>query len=306
VREPIRFATHAIGSQVGPVSAAASLDACLRWSWRPEVALPCLLAASLYAIGWQRFSRRCRRHLPVWRLAAAYGGLTSLVLALLSPLAALSEMLFAAHMLQHMLLLVGAPAVLLADPLPITLWALPRSMRRLISRLLAPGAVLRRVWRALTWMPSAWMIYTLMLWVWHLPIAYEGALQNAFLHDIEHLAFFAASVVFWWPVINPAPHVRRAPSPAFTILYLVLAAFQKATLALVLMLSSRLLYPSYSGMPRLLDLSQLEDQVYDGVIMWGVGGAIDMSAVLVLLFHFLALEERPYKAPVHAGRDRPA
>jgi putative membrane protein len=306
VKDLVRLATHAIGAEGGFVSAAAPLETFLRWSWRPEVALPCLLAVGLYAIGWRRLSRRRRRPLPAWRLAAAYGGLTSLALALLSPLAALSERLFAAHMLQHMLLLVGAPAVLLADPLPITLWALPRRMRRPIGRPLAPGAVLRRVWRALTWMPGAWMIYAVVLWVWHLPVAYEGALQHAFLHDLEHLAFFAASAVFWWPVIDPAPHVRRAPPPAFIILYLVLAAFQKAALALILMLSARVLYPYYAGVPRLWDLSPLEDQVYGGVIMWGVGGAIDMAAVLALLFLFLAREERPYQAPVQAGRDGPA
>jgi putative membrane protein len=305
VNEPIRFATHPIGSDVGLVSSAVSLDELCRWSWRPEVVLICVLAGSLYAIGWQRLSRRCRCPLRVWRLASALGGLTSIAFALLSPLAVLSEILFAAHMLQHMLLLLGAPAVLLADPLPIMLWALPRTMRRQISGLLAPGAALRRVWWALTWMPSAWLSYTITLWVWHLPAAYEGALDHPFLHDIEHLAFFAASVVFWWPVINPAPHVRRAPARALSILYLVLAAFQKAGLALLLMLSSRLLYPSYAGMPRLLDLSPLEDQVWGGVIMWGVGGALDMAAVLVLLFHFLALEERPRHEPAHAGRDGP-
>jgi cytochrome c oxidase assembly factor CtaG len=231
--------------------------------------------------------------------------LTSLVLALLSPLALLAEVLFAAHMLQHMLLLLAAPAVLLADPLPIILWALPRAIRCQIGRLLAPGAVLRRVWWAFTWMPSAWLIYAITLWIWHLPAAYEAALETAFLHDIEHLAFFTTSVVFWWPVLNPAPHVRRAPSYPLRLMYLVLAAFQKTSLALLLMLSPRILYPFYASMPRLLALSPLEDQVWGGVIMWGVGGAIDMSVVLVLLSQFLALEDRPHDEPAHVHGNGP-
>jgi cytochrome c oxidase assembly factor CtaG len=70
------------------------------------------------------------------------------------------------------------------------------------------------------------------------------------------------------------------------------------------MLSSRVLYPFYAGMPRLLDLSPLEDQVWGGIIMWGGGGAIDMAVVLVLLFQFLALEERADGEPAHSGRDR--
>jgi putative membrane protein len=302
VNEPIRLATHPIGSEAGLVDSAASLNQLLRWSWRPEVVFVCLLAGALYVIGWRRLSSRRHHPLPGWCLASVFGALTCLVFALLSPLALLSEVLFAAHMLQHMLLLLAAPAILLADPLPIMLWALPRTIRCQISRLLAPGAVLRRVWWAFTWMPAAWLTYAITLWVWHLPVPYVSALENAYLHDLEHLAFFAASLVFWWPVINPAPHIRRAPSHPLRLVYLVLAGFQKTGLALFLMLSSRVLYPFYAGMPRLLELSPLEDQVWGGIIMWGIGGAIDMTVVLVLLFQFLALEEHPEGEPAQTGR----
>src|SRR6266545_7130937 len=104
----------------------------------------------------------------------------------------------------------------------------------------------------------------------------ERLASAALLHNSEHLAFFWASVTFWWSIIDPAPHLRRPVDHALQILYVVLAAFQKAGLALLLMLSSRVLYSFYAGVPRLLELSALEDQVWGGIIMWALGGAIDM------------------------------
>jgi cytochrome c oxidase assembly factor CtaG len=163
----------------------------------------------------------------------ALAALISLVVALLSPLDSLSEALFAAHMLQHMLLLLVAPAFLLADPLPLVLWGLPHRIRLRVDHLFAAGEVLQLV-------------------------------------------------------------------------YLVLAAFQKAGLALLLMLSPRLLYPSYAGVPRVMEPSALEDQVWGGIIMWAMGGAIDMLAVLVRLCTFCALEERHQEHSTSIKAEKPA
>ncbi len=303
--ESIRVARQALSSEVGIAVASDPVVEFLLWSWRPEISLLCLGVGSAYVIGWWRLSRRTQQCLPLWRPALAIAALASLAMALLSPLDSLSEVLFSAHMLQHMLLLLAAPAFLLADPLPLVLWALPHAVRLRIGRLLAAGAVLRRVWWALTWMPIAWLTYTITLWVWHLPAAYEAALRSALLHNSEHLAFFWASVTFWWSIIDPAPHLRRPVDHALQIVYVVLAAFQKAGLALLLMLSSRVLYSFYAGVPRLLELSALEDQVWGGIIMWALGGAIDMLAVLVLLFNFFALEERRQERPTPIKADRP-
>jgi putative membrane protein len=195
-------------------------------------------------------------------------------------------------MAQHMLLImVAVPALLLADPFPALVWALPAPARRRLRALLAAGAPLRRGWRALTRMPVAWTLHAVVLWVWHLPPIYDAALAHDALHDLEHVAFAASAVLFWWPVIDPAPRAGRAAPSGRRIVYLVLGAFQSGALGLLLTLSPTALYPAYARAPRVAALDPLEDQAWGGILMWGVGGAIDMLAVLVLLSRFLAEQE---------------
>lgn len=263
------------------------------WRWRPEIVFPLLLASSAFAVGWWRLSRRSPQPLPAWRLTLALGGLVAIDLALLSPLDELAHGLFLAHMVQHtLLLMVAPPLLLLADPLPMILWSLPRPLRVWTGSLLAPGAPIRRTWRLVTWMPVTWLTYALALWLWHLPAAYDAALRHGFLHDLEHLAFFWAGILYWWPVVNPAPRFRGYVPHSLRIVYVVLAEAQQAALGLLLSMSPAVLYPSYLVEPRLWGLNPLEDQAWGGVIMWATGGLVGVATVLVLLFRLLEREER--------------
>jgi putative membrane protein len=254
-------------------------------SWRAEIALPLVVLAVLYLAGWTRLTRRsparCRRRL-VARLALALTGVTAVAVALLGLHEAAHES-FAAHMVQHLLLIaVAVPALLLADPLPAVMWALPAAVRRAVRGALVAPAAPRRLWRQLTRMPVAWTLHAAALWLWHVPGAYDAALASGPLHDAEHLVFAATAAVFWWPVIDPAPRAHTAAPLGWRIVYLVLGAFQSAALGVFLVATPRPLY-AYGA---------LEDQALGGVLMWAVGGAIDMAAVLFLVYRFLATGER--------------
>ena len=259
--------------------------------WRPEVALPLGLAMLTYALGWTRLARRspARRHPALSaRLALALGGLVVVAVALLGLHDAAHER-FLPHMVQHLLLMmVGVPALLLADPLAAALWALPVAARRRIAALLTERAPARRAWRALTRLPVAWTLYALVLWLWHLPAAYDAALASGWLHDLEHLTFAAAAVVFWWPVIGPAPRVAPPAAPAARVVYLVLAAFSSSALGVLLAASPVPLYAYASA----AGAGPLEDQAWGGVVMWAVGGAIDMAAVLAVVARVVGGEGR--------------
>jgi cytochrome c oxidase assembly factor CtaG len=254
------------------------------WHWRPDVALLLALALVLYAAGWTRLARRSparRRGALLARLALSLAGLVGLAIALLGLHDAAHER-FATHMTQHLLLMmVAVPMLLLADPLPAVLWALPAALRRGAGAWLAGASPPRRAWRALTRPPVAWTLYALVLWCWHLPAAYDAALASAWLHDLEHVSFVAAAVVFWWPIIAPAPRVAAPPSPVARVVYLVLAAFSGGALGVLLAASPAPLYAYASGDP-------LADQAWGGVLMWAVGGAIDMAAVLAVVAQVVA------------------
>lgn len=235
-----------------------------------------MVIAIVFAVGFGKLSRRAANAVTASRLGFAALAVACLVIALLSPLDRLADDSFTAHMVQHMVLvMLAAPALLLADPFPAVLWALPESWRRRLRRRLTRESTAGRLWAMATAMLLTWPLYTAVLWLWHLPAAYDAALAHRWLHDFEHVSFFAAAVLFWSPVIRPAPRFRPAAPPALRIAYLLLAAFQTAALGLVLTLAPTTLYRSYRA---------LDDQASGGIVMWALGGLIDMLAVLLVLY----------------------
>ncbi len=263
------------------------------WIWRPEVVLVLVILASVYASGWWRLRGAGHRQLvPAWRLAACLIGLATLAVALLSPIHDLAEVLLSAHMIQHLLLMMmAAPLLLLGNPLPVGLWGLPRRLRRRVGRLLTRNAPLRRVLWAVTLMPVAWLLFVLNLWLWHLPVLYQAALRDHLLHDVEHLAFFGTAVVFWWPIIEPAPRLHERMPRGFAILYLLAATGQNTLLSALIALPEQLLYPYYARPRPSFGLSPLDDQAMAGGIMW-TSGHMYLIPILLVVAKMLDREER--------------
>jgi cytochrome c oxidase assembly factor CtaG len=273
------------------------------WIVRPEVAAPLLIAACACAVGWRRLRRR-GGSASGWRVAASAGGLLSVLIALSAPLDRLAHVSFAAHMLQHLLLIVGAaPLLLLADPFAALCWALPAPVRSRAGRLLRPGTPLRSIWRGLTTVSVAWLAHVAAVWLWHLPGAYDAAVADRVVHDVEHLIFFGTAVLFWWPIVQPAPRLRVPTGYGIRVGYLVLAALQGALLGLLLAMSRETWYRAYPS---------AEDQSLGGLVMWGIGGAVDMLAVLILVGCYLGTQDRaerrgppdPAPAPLENSTER--
>jgi len=250
---------------------------------RPEVAAVLLVAATAYSVGWWQLRRR-GGVVARWRLAASAGGLLGALVALSSPADRLAHASFAAHMTQHLLLIVGAaPLLLLANPFAALCWALPPTIRARAARLLRPGAALRSVWSALTIAWVAWLVHVLAVWLWHLPGAYDLAVADRLVHDVEHLVFFGTAIFFWWPIVNPAPRLRAPAGYGVRVVYLVLTALQGTLLGLLLAMSRQTWYRAYPS---------AEDQSLGGLVMWGIGGVVDMLAVLILVSFYLGAQDR--------------
>ena len=251
---------------------------------RIAVALPLALAVTLFLRGAWHLRTRRRPGIGAGRLFAAAVGFTALGVALSDAVHVAGHMLFTAHMAQHLLLVsIAAPALLLADPIAVTLWGLPRGLRRIVAGVLVVGHPVRRALTGVTRMSVAWPAYVLALWLWHLPGPYDAALRSGVLHDLEHLVFFATAVLFWWPVLTPGPRLAPAAHPAARVAYLVLGALQSAALGLLLSSRSEPLYPTYAATASAWGWSGAEDQAWGGLLMWSVGSAVDMTAVLVVV-----------------------
>ncbi len=167
------------------------------WSFDPPLVLVIDLAI-LYWLGDRRTvtPARARRERRLQR-ACFYGALAVLAIALSSPLEILSEQLFWAHMVQHVLLLVVAPPLLvLADPW-IRLWrSLPLQSRRGLARALGKSprtGWLRALSRALGSPQAAFVAFSTTLLVWHVPALFDATLRSSALHALEHSLFFASA-----------------------------------------------------------------------------------------------------------------
>ncbi|HSM57779.1 MAG TPA: cytochrome c oxidase assembly protein [Candidatus Sulfomarinibacteraceae bacterium] len=258
------------------------------WNADPLLILGLLLAAALYARGLRALWRRAGPGRGVRRshVAAFAAGLLVLALALLSPLDALSSALLAAHMVQHLLLmLVAAPLLVLGLPPVAAAWALPRSPQ--LARWWHRRPLLRRAWRALSHPVTAWLLYAGVLWAWHLPRLYEAALLNETVHALEHAAFLGAALLFWWALRH-----ARALSSAGGALFLFTTALHSGLLGALLTFAAAPWYPVYSIAPYAWGLTPLQDQQLAGVIMWLPGSLVYLGAVLLLLGSWLYRQER--------------
>jgi len=227
-------------------------------------------ALAAYVRGWWRLRRR--GHAPsAWRLAAYALGVVTIAAALVG-LDELADERFSVHMIQHLLLMmVAAPLLALGDPLPLVLWGLPRRARAPLAALLRPRARTRRALRALTWLPTAGILYVVIVWAWHVPALYDAAAEHEALHAVEHASFLAAALLFWWPILQPAPRLHPRPHPGLQIAYLVAATGQNTALGMILSLPDRAFYPHYVRLAARIGLDAVDDQAFGGGLMWSMG-----------------------------------
>ena len=235
----------------------ASLHASLSlwtWSWDPTVVAGTIALAAGYA-----WLIRGGGRIATWSpLARAYfaGGLLALFLALESPIDVGGDhYLFSLHMLQHLLLAMVVP--------PLLLLGLPERWRAFNRVRVSPLA--------------ANVLFNLVLAIWHLPFLYEATLRNQPVHVLEHLSFLAAGMLFWWPVIGGMSVIGK-------IAYLGFAGVPPTILGLAFILSPTVLYPFYAAAPRVTPMSPLDDQLVAGLVMFGLGNLIYFVAIWVIFF----------------------
>src|SRR5262245_46467927 len=146
------------------------------WTLDPWLVTPIVLAAGVYVRGWRELNRRLPRRFALWRLIAFQAGLLTLFLALASPLHPLAELLLQFHMIQHLLLMmVVPPLLLLGAPLLPLLRGLPRPVLQHGLSPLFSSKALKRLGQFLTHPIVCLIAFTVSNVAWHLPVLYELA-----------------------------------------------------------------------------------------------------------------------------------
>jgi putative membrane protein len=244
----------------------------LAWRLDPAVLAPLAAYAALYLSRFAAARREAGGRGAGPAQVLAFGGaLLVLLVAVVSPLDALGERyLFSAHMVQH--LLIGDIAPLLV------LLALSRVILRPATRRLTR---LERALGPLAHPATGLCLWLVIIYLWHVPVLYDAALRDPFLHALEHLSFFAAGIALWWPLVQPVP-MRRRLGGLGSVAYIGMAKAGLAALGLYLAWSSTVAYTPYESAPRISGLSAIEDQNVGGAIMM-----VEQSIVLVVAFFVL-------------------
>jgi len=259
------------------------------WDPDPSVIIGCIALAIAYVIA-------CRRDYS----GAAWFLLGDLVmlLALISPLDVLADdYLFSAHMLQHMLLVLAVP--------PLLILGIPRGLATAIVRVPALAAIERGLCNP----AIAWTLGMAPLWIWHLPRLYDATLASEPLHIFEHLTFLVTATIFWWPILAPLAESRMSHGAAFA--FVGAAMLATTVLGILITFAPVGLYTAYlhpqdslgilAGLRDSWGLTTEADQQLGGLLMWVPGGLVYLGAIMAVLARWYRAPQPARFASTRAG-----
>lgn len=259
----------------GAEHAAASTASWSAWTLDPLVLVPLALAGALYGAGLRSSWRRAGigRGVKGWEAAAFAGGMLALFAALVSPLDALGERLFSAHMVQHLVLMnIAAPLLVLGAPLQAIARPLPRAWQRALA-----GLVRSRGWSWLTGAAFAMVLQQIMLWSWHAPRAVALSLGSDAVHIAMHASLLAAALFFWTATLRP-----QAGHYWASIAALLATLKVSGLISIVLLLRPGAHYLAYGDNARAWGLSAAGDEQLGWGFMMIVGTPTYLIAALAL------------------------
>lgn len=224
------------------------------------------------------------RTFEAWRVASFVLGMLCFGAALSGPVDVLADRSFAVHMVQHVvLMLIAPPLVLLGAPLLLAV-AVPRRDSARVVAAVAGHPIAHAIFAPIV----GWLVFVGVLWGVHFSPLYEGALESGWVHVLEHVVFITAAFLFWLPVVQVGFVPRPVSFPA-RILYLVLMFPQGAFLGLAIYGSRHVMYAHYAAV---LGSAAMADQQNGGAIMWIAGGFIMFVAFMVVAASWARSERR--------------
>lgn len=263
-------------------------------SWNGDVPVLVSLCVTVFLYNrgvrhfWQR--RGIGQVVSVGQAAAFIAGMMIVFIALISPLDALGSALFSAHMAQHDLLIFMAPPLLMISmPQAPFMRGLPTAIRQRLTRL-QQHPWTTTVWNTLTQPFFIWGLHAGTLWLWHLPILYEAALGNELIHILEHISFFATSLLYWWSILHTAD--TNWVGYGSSLLSLFTMSLQGGLLGALMTFSEIAWYPAYADSVIAWGLTLIQDQQLAGILMWLPMGLIYLLGALIFMGRWLNAIDR--------------
>jgi len=253
----------------------------LVWTFSPSVIVGVGAACVVYLWAWRRARRPGMPHPPGHgRLALFAGSMLTILVALISPIDALSTDVMFVHMIQHVLLLDVMPILFI---LSLTKGLMRPATRRLTQIEDRAGFVAHPVFAA--------ALYIGMMGFWHIPRMYDLAVAHSGVHVLEHVCFMTAGLLYWWHLLSPI-RARMALDGMGPIVYMAVTKFAVGVLGIILAFSPHSLYPWYQDHPHYWGLSARVDQNLAGVVMALEQSIIMGTALVYIVFRILGDSEK--------------
>jgi len=258
-----------------------------QWQLAPVVTVSVAVAAVLYLWGAVRVARRHpARPWPAWRTAMFLAGLAVIVLATQSGIGAYDDVLFWDHMVQHLMLIMVAPPLLIAgEPITLLMHASRNPLHSWTKR-----AVRSRLASLLTWPVLGALAYTAAIMVAHLTNVADIVESNQTLHNAEHVLFLVVGYLFFLPILGREPIRWRLSYPVrFVILILIMPVDTFTGLVLGYGNAGT---PGVPAGPRpSWAPAPVQDLHLGGAVMW-IGGDAIMFGLMMLVYLMWSLDER--------------
>jgi putative membrane protein len=206
--------------------------------------------------------------------AAFYLGVLTIWLAADWPVHELAEeRLMSVHMVQHLLLSLVAP--------PLLLLGTPGWLLRALLRPRWLAALVRGLARPL----PALLMFNAFIAFSHWPLIVEAALRSELIHFGLHAALVSTALLMWMPVLSPMFEIPRLRYPS-QMLYLFAQSIVPTVPASFLTFADGPIYPFYGIAAPLIGVDPVVDQRIAGLIMKIVGGFILWGFIAVLFFRW--------------------
>jgi len=250
------------------------------WHLHPSVIIGLLFLASTYLLLYTIVIYRtpAASDVSLRRAGIFFAGLILMFITLQGPLHELSDhFLFSAHMVQHLLLGLVIPALLIAGT------------SESLIRPLMHWNVIRESLKFLTRPVLAFALFNIVLIMWHLPPLYDVTLREHSIHILEHLMFLIVGVIAWWPILSPLQEIPKSSYP-IQLLYIFAQSVPMGFLGAIITFADGVLYTFYAEAPRIFFESPLTDQQMGGVIMKSTAGILFLFALTIVYFTWVKRE----------------
>ncbi len=191
-----------------------------QWQSAPLVTSAVVISAALYLWGVIRVNRKHPvRPWPLWRTGMFFAGLVIVVFALQSGIGSYDDVLFWDHMVQHLMLVMAAPPLLIfAQPITLLMHASRNPLHTWVKRVLRS-----QVASFLTWPVFGFAAYAAAIVVAHLTGLANLTARNQSAHEAEHVVFLIVGYLFFLPIIGSEPIRWRLSYPTrLVLLFLVM------------------------------------------------------------------------------------